>query len=220
MKERPTEKELLEGLDSHGAHADELAVPSDNEWCHNADPDNRYEEAKGQLNPAVADDRISDNESLQGYVDQREVDRRPLERLRGSVKHFDGPTMPLDNWDAWFEDHGVSDDFGINRDQPRQEGPLYRMVKASQHQITQLANNYGCCNVRLFGSVARGDESPNSDIDLLVEASDTTALFDLGGLQIDLEKLLGATVDLLTPGDVPRERLEALRASAISIDCL
>lgn len=58
-------------------------------------------------------------------------------------------------------------------------------------------------NPRVFGSVLRGDDAQGSDIDLLVDPLPGATLFDLGGLQVELEALLGVPVDLLTPGDLP-----------------
>jgi predicted nucleotidyltransferase len=65
-------------------------------------------------------------------------------------------------------------------------------------------------NPRVFGSTARGNDHDGSDLDLLVDAGPETTLFDLGGLQVELEELLGVRVDLLTPQDLPpriRERV-------------
>jgi uncharacterized protein len=65
-------------------------------------------------------------------------------------------------------------------------------------------------NPRVFGSASRGEDTDGSDLDLLVDPLPGTTLFDLGGLQIELEDLLGVRVDLLTPGDLPprvRERV-------------
>lgn len=71
---RPTETELLDGLDAHAAHADEMAQPLPHELT-------------------------------------------PLERLKGSVKHYDRPTDPV--WDEFFDsEEGVSADFIEDRDQP------------------------------------------------------------------------------------------------------
>ena len=58
-------------------------------------------------------------------------------------------------------------------------------------------------NPRVFGSVLHGRDSEGSDLDLLVDPLPGTTLFDLGGLQVELEELLGVPVDLLTPGDLP-----------------
>jgi predicted nucleotidyltransferase len=58
-------------------------------------------------------------------------------------------------------------------------------------------------NPRVFGSVLHGTDHEGSDLDILVDPLPGTTLFDLGGLQIELEELLGVTVDLKTPGDLP-----------------
>jgi uncharacterized protein len=65
-------------------------------------------------------------------------------------------------------------------------------------------------NPRVFGSVVHGDDRDGSDLDLLVDAAPGTTLFQMGGLQIELEEALGVPVDLLTPEDLPpniRERV-------------
>lgn len=68
------------------------------------------------------------------------------------------------------------------------------------------------CNARVFGSVLSGTDIDGSDLDLLVDTLPGATLFDLGGLQVDLEEMLGVPVDLLTPGDLPaRFRDKVLR---------
>jgi predicted nucleotidyltransferase len=69
-----------------------------------------------------------------------------------------------------------------------------------QHRdaILRLAAKHGARNVRIFGSVARGDADQHSDVDFLVEMEPGRSLFDLGGLQYDLEALLGCRVDVVT----------------------
>jgi predicted nucleotidyltransferase len=65
------------------------------------------------------------------------------------------------------------------------------------------AQRFRTTNLRVFGSVLHGCDVDGSDIDLLVDPLPGTTLFDLGGLQMELEELLGVEVDLLTPGDLP-----------------
>uniref|UniRef100_UPI002628C081 nucleotidyltransferase family protein n=1 Tax=Marinobacter sp. TaxID=50741 RepID=UPI002628C081 len=77
---------------------------------------------------------------------------------------------------------------------------IYNLHKA---EIKAIASRYPVSNIRVFGSIIHGDDTATSDIDLLVDALPETTLFDLGGLQDDLETLLGVKVDLLTPGDLP-----------------
>jgi len=66
-------------------------------------------------------------------------------------------------------------------------------------------------DVRVFGSVARGDNGENSDVDFLVEFEVGRTLLDLIGLKLDLQDLLGATVDVVTPNSLRyiRERVLA-----------
>jgi predicted nucleotidyltransferase len=69
--------------------------------------------------------------------------------------------------------------------------------------IREAVARYQTVNPRVFGSVIYGRDTEGSDIDLLVDPLPGTTLFDLGGLQVELEELLGVPVDLLTPGDLP-----------------
>ena len=65
-------------------------------------------------------------------------------------------------------------------------------------EILQIAARYGARNVRVFGSVARAQADEQSDIDFLVEMEPGRSLFDLGGLQSELETALGRPVDVTT----------------------
>lgn len=60
---------------------------------------------------------------------------------------------------------------------------------------------YPVANPRVFGSVARGEDDEGSDLDLLVDPTERTSLFDLAGLEIELSDLLRFPVDVLTPAD-------------------
>lgn len=71
-------------------------------------------------------------------------------------------------------------------------------LKEKREEILRLCAKYGARNVRLFGSVARGEADARSDVDFLVEMEPGRSLFDLGGLQYDLERLLGCPVDVVT----------------------
>ena len=77
--------------------------------------------------------------------------------------------------------------------------------------VLEATSRFRAANPRVFGSVLRGTDQDGSDLDLLVDALPGTTLFDLGGLQDELESLLGIQVDLLTPADLPpRFRAEVL----------
>ncbi len=70
--------------------------------------------------------------------------------------------------------------------------------------VREVVSRFHAANPRIFGSVLHGTDQDGSDLDLLVDALPGTTLFDLGGLQVELESLLdGIHVDLLTPGDLP-----------------
>jgi len=65
-------------------------------------------------------------------------------------------------------------------------------------ECLNITAKHGAKNIRLFGSVARGEERPDSDVDFLVELEEGRSLMDLGGLLMDLQKLLGRNVDVVT----------------------
>jgi len=65
--------------------------------------------------------------------------------------------------------------------------------------LLALASLHRATRVRIFGSVARGEDKPDSDIDLLVDFAPEASLLDLVGLQQDAEALLGRQVDIVTP---------------------
>lgn len=73
---------------------------------------------------------------------------------------------------------------------------------------------YRAANLRVFGSVVHGRDTEGSDLDLLVDPLPGATLFDLGGLQDELETLLGVKVDLLTPGDLPTRLRNSVLAEA------
>jgi predicted nucleotidyltransferase len=88
---------------------------------------------------------------------------------------------------------------------------------ASKPEILRLAARYGARNVRVFGSVVRGESDEQSDVDFLVDLEPGRDLFDLGGFLIALEQLLGRPVDVVTEkGLRPRIR-DQVRASAVEL---
>jgi hypothetical protein len=75
---------------------------------------------------------------------------------------------------------------------------IEELLKSKRQQILEIAARHGAYNVRVFGSVARGDARPDSDVDLLVEVGPNRTPFFPGGLVVDLEDLLGRRVDVVT----------------------
>ena len=77
------------------------------------------------------------------------------------------------------------------------------VLEMKRSAVREAVNRFRTANPRVFGSVLHGTDRDGSDLDLLVDALPGATLLDLGGLQDDLELLLGVHVDLLTPGDLP-----------------
>jgi predicted nucleotidyltransferase len=75
---------------------------------------------------------------------------------------------------------------------------LDRLLEEKRGEILRIASEHGAREVRVFGSVARGEADGKSDIDFLVELETGRSLMDLGGLQMELESLLGRRVDVVT----------------------
>ncbi|MEN6326316.1 MAG: nucleotidyltransferase family protein [Syntrophomonas sp.] len=75
---------------------------------------------------------------------------------------------------------------------------LMDKIKNRRESIIQIASKYGANNIRIFGSISRGDDNLESDIDLLVNFDEERTLFDLINLKLELEDLLNRKVDLVT----------------------
>lgn len=83
--------------------------------------------------------------------------------------------------------------------------------------IIETARRHGAHNVRVFGSIARGEQGPASDVDLLVDFEPSRSLLDLAGLWLDLESALGCKVDVVSSrGLRPRVASEVMR-EAVSL---
>lgn len=96
---------------------------------------------------------------------------------------------------------------------PLKVGPqtIRACLAAERRRIKAAARKHGLRNLRVFGSVARGEASDTSDVDLLVDALPGTSLFDIAGFQDEVEKMLGRKVDVVTPEDLsPAIRVRAL----------
>lgn len=77
------------------------------------------------------------------------------------------------------------------------------VLDMKRNAVREVTRRFPVANPRVFGSVLHGTDRDDSDLDLLVDALPGATLFDLGGLQDELETLLGIHVDLLTPSDLP-----------------
>ena len=80
-------------------------------------------------------------------------------------------------------------------------------LNSKREEILLIAARRGARSVRVFGSAARGDATPDCDIDFLVDLEPGRSLLDLGGLLVDLQALLGRPVDVVTEAGL-RERIQ------------
>jgi uncharacterized protein len=74
-------------------------------------------------------------------------------------------------------------------------------LELHRDKVREIIARYPVSNPRVFGSVARGEDTDTSDLDLLVERNGTLTFIDLAKLEIELERLLGVKVDVRTPGE-------------------
>ena len=94
----------------------------------------------------------------------------------------------------------------------RLSGPVGRRVRRHREDLVAAAAAHGVSNLRVFGSVARGEDRADSDVDLLADFPPGLSLFGLGRLEADLEGILGTRVDLIPAADLKpgaRERVES-----------
>ena len=93
---------------------------------------------------------------------------------------------------------------------------LGQLLEEKRGEILRIASEHGARDVRVFGSVASGEADRESDVDFLVELEAGRSLLDLGGLQMDLQTLLGRRVDVVTVrGLKSRMRERVLREAVL-----
>ncbi len=100
-------------------------------------------------------------------------------------------------------------------DGPRERGSRIVDVVRERDRIREAAERAGARRIGLFGSTARAQDGPDSDVDLWIDARPGTTLFDLAELRSRLSELLGCRVDLVTLGSVPADERDALVASSL-----
>lgn len=95
--------------------------------------------------------------------------------------------------------------------------PAGRLLRGRRSAVIATAARRGASNIRVFGSVARGDDGQESDIDLLVDLEDGVGLVALAGLQRELGELLGVPVDVVPAATLKPAMREAILAEAVSL---
>jgi predicted nucleotidyltransferase len=94
--------------------------------------------------------------------------------------------------------------------------PLRGLISARREQVMAVAARHHANRVRIFGSVARGDDRPDSDIDLLVDFAPDSSLFDLMRMARELEELLGHPVDVVSTGGL-KDRDRHILAESVDL---
>jgi len=87
-------------------------------------------------------------------------------------------------------------------------------LSAHRADIRRIVESHHATNARVFGSVLTGDDTEDSDLDLLIDPTDQTTLFDIGAIRGETGRLLGVKVDVLTPNALPAKWRDAVLAEA------
>jgi predicted nucleotidyltransferase len=94
---------------------------------------------------------------------------------------------------------------------------LEQLLRAKRDEIKRIAARHGAYNIRVFGSVARGEAGPESDIDILIDVGPTTSSWFPAGLILDLEDLLGRRVEVITEKALNPELRDLVLREAIPL---
>lgn len=96
-------------------------------------------------------------------------------------------------------------------------GKNQTLTREQRDAVRRLAKRHGGGNVRIFGSRLRGDASPSSDVDLLVDMAPDTSLLDLIALKNDVEEELGLDVDVVTEAGLSRHLRNRILHEAVQV---
>jgi len=77
------------------------------------------------------------------------------------------------------------------------------ILQTHREEVIRIVLSHRVINARIFGSVLRGEDTEESDLDILVDSTSETTLMDIGAIRFELRKLLGISVDVLTPKALP-----------------
>jgi predicted nucleotidyltransferase len=90
-------------------------------------------------------------------------------------------------------------------------------LQSHRETIRLVVERHNACNVRVFGSVVHGDDHDGSDLDILIDPTPNTTLMDVAAIQVDLENILGVSVDVLTPNALPTKFRQLVLDEAIPV---
>jgi len=87
-------------------------------------------------------------------------------------------------------------------------------LRLHSEALRRIVESHHACNARVFGSVLSGHDTESSDLDILIDPTPETTLFDIGAIRHELGKLLGVPVDVLTPNALPENFRSKVLAEA------
>jgi uncharacterized protein len=90
-------------------------------------------------------------------------------------------------------------------------------LRVHREAVRRVVEAHRASNPRVFGSVARGDDAEGSDIDILIDPTPDTTLFDIGAIRHELQRLLGVPVDVVTPRALPDKFRASVIADAVTV---
>ncbi len=90
-------------------------------------------------------------------------------------------------------------------------------IQKHRDEIVRIAAAHGACNVRVFGSMARGNAGPSSDLDLLIDLGERTSPWFPAGLVLELEALLHRKIDVVTPASLHASIRERVLREAVAL---
>jgi predicted nucleotidyltransferase len=137
-----------------------------------------------------------------------------LARRTGRTKSFYARTAITQHL-AELEDHFAADE--LRSGDPKAADKMLPRVLRLRDAVMSMAKDRGVENVRIFGSVARVEDGPESDVDFLVDPKAGTGVLQLIGLQHDLEELLGKSVDVIPAAGLKDHLREEILAEAIAL---
>src|SRR5687768_16559251 len=90
-------------------------------------------------------------------------------------------------------------------------------LSAHREELREIVTRYGALRPRIFGSAVRGEDTDDSDLDLLVDPTPSTTLMTLAAIQLEAERLLGVHVDVLTPKSLPLQFRDRVLREAVPV---
>ncbi len=91
------------------------------------------------------------------------------------------------------------------------------VMNSNRVAIRQIVKSHNAVNARVFGSVLKDSDHEDSDLDILVDPTPDTSMFDIGAIRFELKALLGVSVDVLTPNAIPEKFRDEVLSTAMPI---